>query len=52
MLISLAMITGTFEIELINKEEQLKVDLAIYSLGALNPGEKAPFRIRRKTALV
>ena len=52
MLVSLAMITGNFEIELMNKQEDLKVDLAKYGLGALNPGEKAPFRIRRKAALV
>ena len=51
MLVSLAMITGTFEIELVNRQEDLKVDLAKYGLGALNPGEKAPFRIRRKTPL-
>ena len=52
MLVSLAMITGIFEIELMKKQEDLKVDLAKYGLGALNPGEKAPFRIRRKAALV
>ena len=52
MLVSLAMISGTFEIELLNRPEDLKVDLAKYGLGALNPGEKAPFRIRRRTALV
>ena len=48
MLISLAVITGTFEIELMNKEKDLRIDLAKYGLGALNPGEQAPFRIRRK----
>ena len=52
MLVSLAMITGVYEIELLNRQDDLKVDLAKYGLGALNPGEKAPFRIRRKTVLI
>ncbi|KAL8657482.1 MAG: hypothetical protein Q9226_001876 [Calogaya cf. arnoldii] len=48
MLISLAMITGTFEIELLCSDKDLRVDLSKYGLGALNPGEKAPFRIYEK----
>ena len=52
MLISLAMITGAFEIELLNSDRDLSVDLSKYGLGTLNPGEKAPFRIRRKRTSV
>ena len=48
MLVSLSMIIGAFDIELLDSEKELKVGLAKYGLGALNPGEKAPFRIRRK----
>ena len=48
MLVSLAMIIETFDIELLDGGKELGVDLAKYGLGALNPGEKAPFRIRRK----
>ena len=48
MLVSLAMIIGSFDIELLDGGKELEVGLAKYGLGALNPGEKAPFRIRRK----
>ena len=48
MIISLAMITSAFEIELLSSDEELRIDMAKYGLGALNPGGKAPFRIRRR----
>ena len=49
MLNSLATMLGSFEIELLDDgKKELRVDLAKYGLGALNPGEKTPFRIRRK----
>ena len=48
MLVSVAMIIEGFDIELLDGGKELGVDLAKYGLGALNPGEKAPCRIRRK----
>lgn len=48
MLITFAMISSAFEIELLGPTQSLKVDTAKYGLGALPPAEKAKFRIRRK----
>lgn len=52
MLLSFAIVSSAFEIELAPGNTKLKVDIGKYGLGALNPGEKAPFRIRRKGAAV
>ena len=52
MLLSFAIISAAFDIELLAGEEKLGVDMAKYGLGALQPAKKAGFRIRRKkTAL-
>lgn len=48
MLLSFAIISSTFDIELLAPGEKVKVDMAKYGLGALNPAEKVKFRIRRK----
>ena len=48
MLLSFALITASFDIELLPGPDKLKVDMAKYGLGALQPAEKAPFRIRRR----
>jgi len=48
MLLSFAIISSAFDIELVPGKAKLKVDMAKYGLGALNPAEKAGFRIRRK----
>ena len=47
MLLSFAMITSAFEFELLDAPRELAVDNSRYGLGALYPGEKARFRIRR-----
>ncbi|KAL8725779.1 MAG: hypothetical protein Q9166_007144 [cf. Caloplaca sp. 2 TL-2023] len=52
MLLSFAMISSAFDIELLSPRDTLRVDKAKYGLGTLQPAEKAPIRIRRKkTAL-
>lgn len=48
MLLSFAIVSSAFDIELVPGKTKLKVDMAKYGLGALNPAEKAGFRIRRK----
>ena len=48
MLLSFAIISSTFDIELLAPGEKVKVDMAKYGLGALNPAEKVKFRIRCK----
>ena len=50
MLVSFAMINDAFEVELLDSGDSLKVDMSKFGLGALQPAEKAPFRIRRKRA--
>lgn len=50
MLLSFAMINAAFDIELLSGKEKLRVDMAKYGLGALQPAEKVGFRIRRKKA--
>ena len=54
MLPSFVMITAAFEIELLDNDsrEELKVDMAKYGLGALQPGKRVGFRIRRKRGTV
>ncbi len=52
MLLSFAMISSAFDIELQAGKEKLRVDMAKYGLGALQPAEKAGFRIRRKKTIV
>ena len=48
MLLSFAIISSTFDIELLSGDGKLTVDMAKYGLGALNPAEKVRFRIKRK----
>ncbi|KAL9582086.1 MAG: hypothetical protein Q9212_003498 [Teloschistes hypoglaucus] len=48
MLLSFAMINDAFEIELLDTKDRLKVDMRKFGLGALQPAEKARFKIRRK----
>ena len=48
MLLTFAIISSTFDIELLAGEKDLKVDLTRHGLGTLHPAEKVPFRIRRK----
>lgn len=48
MLLSFAIISSAFDIELLLGNDKLRVDMTKYGLGALNPAEKAGFRIRRK----
>lgn len=50
MLLSFAMITEAFDIELLDAQKELRIDTSRYGLGALYPAEKARFRIRRKQA--
>ena len=52
MLLSFAMISSAFDIELLSEKEKLRVDMAKYGLGALQPAEKVRFMIRRKNAAV
>ena len=52
MLLSFAIITAAFDIELLDGREELRIDTSRYGLGALYPAEKARFRIRRKRAIV
>ena len=52
MLLSFAIISAAFDIELLAGEEKLRVDMAKYGLGALQPAEKTGFRIRRKKTAV
>ena len=52
MLLSFAIISSAFDIELVSEQEKLQVDMAKYGLGALQPAEKAAFRIRRKKIAV
>ena len=51
MLLSFAMISAAFDIEIVGNQEKLSVDMAKYGLGALQPAEKVAFRIRRKRSL-
>ena len=51
MLVSFAMISAAFEIELRGNGDGLRVDMRKYGLGALQPAEKAGFRIRRKSQI-
>ena len=53
MLLGFAVLNAAFEIELVGKGKggvggDLSVDMRKYGLGTLQPGEKAPFRIRRR----
>lgn len=48
MLLSFAIMTSVFDIELLDADRKVKVDMARYGLGAMGPGEKVGFRIRRK----
>ena len=52
MLLSFAIISSAFDIELVSEKEKLRVDMAKYGLGVLQPAEKVPFRIRRKKTTV
>ena len=52
MLLSFAIISSAFDIELVSEKEKLQVDMAKYGLGALQPAEKIRFRIRRKEITV
>ena len=52
MLLSFAIISAAFDIELLAGEAKLGVDMAKYGLGALQPAEKAGFRIRRRKTAV
>ncbi|KAL8811175.1 MAG: hypothetical protein Q9223_006229 [Gallowayella weberi] len=52
MLFSFAMINQAFEIELLDTKDRLRVDMRKFGLGALQPAEKARFRIRRKYHVV
>ena len=52
MLLSFANISAAFDIELLAGEKKLRVDMAQYGLGALQPAGKAGFRIRRKKTAV
>ena len=52
MLLSFAIISAAFDIELLAGEQKLAVDMAKYGLGALQPADKAGFRIRRKKTAV
>ena len=52
MLLSFAIISAAFDIELLEGEKKLRVDTTKYGLGALQPAEKAAFRIRRKKTAV
>ena len=48
MLLSFAIRSSAFNIELVSEKEKLQVDIAKYGLGALQPAEKIQFRIKRK----
>lgn len=48
MLLSFAMISAAFDVELLAKGQDLKVDMAKYGLGALQPAEKLKFKIKRR----
>ena len=52
MLLSFAIISAAFDIEFLDGEKKLRVDMAKYGLGALQPAEKARFRIKRKKTAV
>ena len=52
MLLSFAIINANFDIEFLDGERKLRVDMAKYGLGALQPAEKARFRIKRKKTSV
>ena len=52
MLLSFAIISAAFDIEFLDGEKKLRVDIAKYGLGALQPAEKARFRIKRKKTAV
>ena len=48
MLLTYAMISSTFDIELLAPHKTVKPDTAKYGYGALPPVEKTRFRIRRR----
>ena len=48
MLLTFAVISSTFDIELLAPHETVRPDIAKYGFGALPPVEKAGFRIRRR----
>ena len=52
MLLSFAMVNTAFDIELQPGKERSRIDMAKYGLGALQPAEKAAFRVRRKKIAV
>ena len=52
MLLTFAIMTSSFDMELLVGEKDLKVDMTRHGLGTLHPAEKAPFRIRRKKTAV
>ncbi|KAL9024902.1 MAG: hypothetical protein Q9196_006174 [Gyalolechia fulgens] len=52
MLLSFAMISAAFDIELLAPAQDLKVDMAKYGLGALQPAEKVKFKIKRRSNAV
>ena len=47
MLLSFAIISSAFDIELVSEKKRLQVDMAKYGLGVLQPAEKVRFRIKR-----
>ena len=52
LLLSFAITSSAFDIELVSEKKKLQVDMAKYGLGALQPAEKVRFRIRRKKITV
>ena len=52
MLLSFAILSAAFDVELQPGKEKLRIDMAKYGLGALQPTEMAIFKIRRKEAAV
>ncbi|KAL8692082.1 MAG: hypothetical protein Q9218_002811 [Villophora microphyllina] len=48
ILLSFAMIIKAFDMEVLDQREELRVDMGKYRLGALMPGERVRFRIRRR----
>jgi len=48
MLLSFAMMSSTFDFELRQGSKKPRLDMGKYGLGAMQPSDKSPFRIRRK----
>lgn len=48
MLLSFAMMSSTFDIELRQDSKKPRLNMGKYGLGALQPSDQSPFRIRRK----